>query len=111
VVRAAARQGHRNSPERRQRRSALAYDDFGAMLSAMLTVHLPPELGSQVQARASASGTTSDDIVADALRREACARRVFGEVLDVSGGELDEEELLALSVALVRQTRRERSGR
>ena len=81
------------------------------MLWAMLIVHLPSDLSSQVQARASANGTTSDDVVADALRREANARRVFGEILDVAGGELDEEELLALSTALVRQSRRERAGR
>ncbi len=77
----------------------------------MLTVRLPSDLGSQVQARASANGTTSDAVVADALRREASARRVFGELLDVAGGDLDEDELVALSVAVVRQSRREHSGR
>ena len=69
----------------------------------MLTVHLPPDLSLQVQAKASASGVSSDDVVADALRREANARRVFGELLDVAGGDLDEDEVLALFVALVRQ--------
>ena len=81
------------------------------MLSRMLTVRLPSDLGSHVQARASANGTTSDAVVADALRREASARRVFGELLDVAGGDLDEDELVALSVAVVRQSRREHSGR
>jgi hypothetical protein len=72
----------------------------------MLTVHLPPDLGSQVQARASASGVSSDDVVADTLRREANARRVFGDILDAAGGDLDEEEVMALAVALTRQVRR-----
>jgi len=89
---------------------SLAPASSGAMLDPMLTVHLPADLSSQIQARASASGVSSDDVVADALRREATARRLFGDLLDAAGGEFDEDEVMALAVALTRQVRRERAG-
>jgi hypothetical protein len=81
------------------------------MLWGMLTVHLPADVSSEVQARALANGVSSNDLVAETLRRDANCRRVFGEILDVAGGDLDEDEVMALAVAVTRQARRERAAR
>lgn len=79
------------------------------MMTAMLTVHLPAELADQVEARARAEGVSADAVVAQALRREAEARRLFGDLLDAAGTDLDEDEAMALAVAVTRQARRERA--
>lgn len=77
----------------------------------MLTVSLPADLSRDVQARAVVAGTTSDDVVVAALRREARSRELFGDILDAAGSDLDEDELMALAVATVRQVRQERAAR
>ena len=77
----------------------------------MLTVHLPPDVTTDVQARAAASGTSSDDVVAATLRREARPRELFGDILDVAGEDFTDDEAMAFAVAITRQVRRERASR
>lgn len=77
----------------------------------MLTVHLPPDVTTDVQARAAASGMSSDEVVAATLRREARARELFGDLLEVAGGEFTDDEAMAFAVAITRQARRERASR
>jgi len=76
----------------------------------MLTVRLPDDLSADVAALAAAAQSTPDAVVAEAIRREAAARRIFGDLLDAAGSELDEDEVLALAVAETRAVRRQRRG-
>ena len=77
----------------------------------MLTVRLPPDITTDVQARAAASGMSSDEVVAATLRREARARELFGDILEAAGGDLTDDEAVALEVAITRRVRRERAAR
>jgi hypothetical protein len=77
----------------------------------VLTVQLPPDVTSEVEARAAASGMSSDEVVAATLRREARARELFGDLVDVAGGDFTDEEAMSFAVAITRQVRRERASR